>query len=369
MIDNSGYLLSYRAITSTFILSHLNYPSSRMSPAMHGYGTPQFVTLGMFIIDEFSFLDDDGNPTGKELAPQIGGGGTYAAVGARIWLPPDKIGMIVDRGNDWPSDIQEELDKYGPEMWMYRDQLSARTTRALNSYMGDHRSFDYLTTRIRITPRDLRGTRLARAPTLHFVCSPSRAHSIVSEIHEEPKWHPTTIWEPIPDRCVPEELPALIKVLPHISVLSPNAEEALLVLSMALPPTKTSIEEAAEKFLDFGVGSKGRGSVIIRSGELGAYVATRANGGKWVDAFWADQEKVVDVTGAGNSFLGGLGAGLYLAQGDVYQATLYATISAAFVIEQEGLPQMSELVDDEGSTVTLWNGDSPERRLRLLQDR
>ncbi len=47
--------------------------------------------------------------------------------------------MIVDRGNDWSSDIQEELDKYGPEMWMYRDQLSARTTRALNSYMGDHR--------------------------------------------------------------------------------------------------------------------------------------------------------------------------------------------------------------------------------------
>ncbi|KAK0191208.1 Ribokinase-like protein [Armillaria mellea] len=340
---------------------------------MHGYGTPQFITLGMFIIDEFSFLDDDGNPTGKELAPQesaiIGGGGTYAAVGARIWLPPDKIGMIVDRGDDWPSDIQDELDKYGPEMWMYRDQLSARTTRALNSYMGDHRSFDYLTPRIRITPRDLRGTRLARAPTVHFVCSPSRAHSIVAEIHEEPKWRPTTIWEPIPDRCVPEELPALIKVLPHIFVLSPNAEEALLVLSMALPPTKTSVEEAAEKFLEFGVGNKGRGSVIIRSGELGAYVATRANGGKWIDAFWADQEKVVDVTGAGNSFLGGLGAGLYLAQGDVYQATLYATISAAFVIEQEGLPQMSEVVDDEGSKVALWNGDSPERRLRLLQDR
>lgn len=173
---------------------------------------------------------------------------------------------------------------------------------------------------------------------------------------------------------------------------------------MALPPTKTSIEEAAEKFLEFGVGNKGRGSVIIRSGELGAYVATRANGGKWIDAFWADQDKVVDVTGlflvyarnnsrnlpyvllgAGNSFLGGLGAGLYLAQGDVYQgpciiynlclpmtlvpATLYATISAAFVIEQEGLPQMSEVVNDEGSTVTMWNGDSPEQRLRLLQDR
>lgn len=44
-----------------------------------------FVTLGLFIIDEFTFMDEDGRPTGRYLAPQIGGGGTYAAIGARIW--------------------------------------------------------------------------------------------------------------------------------------------------------------------------------------------------------------------------------------------------------------------------------------------
>lgn len=32
--------------------------------------TPVFVTLGMFIIDEFAFLDDHGQPTGRTLAPQ-----------------------------------------------------------------------------------------------------------------------------------------------------------------------------------------------------------------------------------------------------------------------------------------------------------
>lgn len=30
----------------------------------------RFVTLGMFIIDEFSFADDGGQLTGKTLAPQ-----------------------------------------------------------------------------------------------------------------------------------------------------------------------------------------------------------------------------------------------------------------------------------------------------------
>ncbi len=118
---------------------------------------------------------------------------------------------------------------------------------------------------------------------------------------------------------------------------SPNAEEALTVLSLPLPPTKETIEEAAQKFLDIGVGGDGEGAVIIRSGELGAYVSTRSKGGKWMDAYWtaSNPEKVVDVTGrfsllwceycnngaigAGNSFLGGLGAGLSLVDDDVYE--------------------------------------------------
>ncbi|KAF8917788.1 Ribokinase-like protein [Mucidula mucida] len=327
---------------------------------------PQFVTLGMFIIDEFSFLDEDGNSTGKMLSPQESGG-TYAAIGARIWLEPDEVGMVVDRGHDWPSYVQKDLERYGSDIWMFRDQPDAKTTRALNSYMGDHRSFDYLTPRIRITPRDLKGTRLAGATRLHFICSPSRASAIMSEVREVPDWDPITIWEPIPDRCVPEELEPLIEVLPSISILSPNAEEALTVLSLPLPPTKETIEEAAQKFLDIGVGGDGEGAVIIRSGELGAYVSTRSKGGKWMDAYWtaSNPEKVVDVTGAGNSFLGGLGAGLSLVDDDVYEATMYATISASYVIEQEGLPRISMAID--GSS--LWNGDSPKERLKLLRER
>ena len=67
----------------------------------------KLVTLGMFIIDEFSFLDAAGKPTaGHTLSPQERahlpicsrspayilrfsplqiGGGTYTNIGARIW--------------------------------------------------------------------------------------------------------------------------------------------------------------------------------------------------------------------------------------------------------------------------------------------
>ena len=45
-------------------------------------------------------------------------------------------------------------------------------------------------------------------------------------------------------------------------------------------------------------------------------------------------------------------------------AALYASVSASFVIEQEGLPLAES---DEGSWK--WNGDSPQRRLLDLRNR
>jgi len=97
-------------------------------------------------------------------------------------------------------------------------------------------SFEYKTPRIRLTPKDLRGTNLANPKVLHFICSPARALDIMSEVDDD--WSPITIYEPVPvshsyaslnlcrlerviisDGCIPEELPALEKVLPLISVL------------------------------------------------------------------------------------------------------------------------------------------------------
>jgi hypothetical protein len=71
----------------------------------------------------------------------------------------------------------------------------------------------------------------------------------------------------------------------------------LCLLSLPKLPTKQLVEHAAGKFVDMGVGQAGTGCVIIRSGAMGAYVATRVKGGQWVDAFWTDEEKIVDVTG------------------------------------------------------------------------
>ena len=125
--------------------------------------------------------------------------------------------MIVDRGHDFPPYIQTALDQYGKQMWIYRDDFSRGTTRALNEYRGDIRGlvrdriieykypltdcrirFRYLTPRVRITPKDLIGTDFDLPKMLHFICSPSRAAIILSEVRERSGWRPITIYEPIP---------------------------------------------------------------------------------------------------------------------------------------------------------------------------
>ncbi|KAF8803907.1 hypothetical protein BYT27DRAFT_7195248 [Phlegmacium glaucopus] len=112
-------------------------------------------------------------------------------------------------------------------------------------------------------------------------------------------WEPITIYEPIPVCCVPDELDELTLVLRSISIFSPNAEEALSLLSLPLPPSKESIELATDKFLDIGVGQNKKGWVIIRSAALGAYMRSEMTKGMWVQAYWTaqDDDKIVDVTG------------------------------------------------------------------------
>jgi len=275
--------------------------------------------------------------------------------------------MIVDRGNDFPPHVQQELDRYGENMWLFRDHLERETTRAANIYHDDCRGFEYLTTRLRISPNDLKSTKLQSPAYLHFICSPERASEILKEVDAVSSWSPFIIYEPIPDRCVPEELPSLKRIAERIDVLSPNAEEALNILSMPQPPQRQTIERAAQIFLELGAKA-----VIIRSGPLGAYVVPeQGQSGRWVNAYFSVQEghRVKDVTGAGNAFLGGLAAGLCLCNRNLLEASLYATVSASYAIEQYGLPRLNSQISSDGSVVELWNGDKPSSRLQRLKER
>lgn len=109
----------------------------------------------------------------------------------------------------------------------------------------------------------------------------------------------------------------------RIAVFSPNLLELQSILSIphSSPPTLSHVEFAAWQFQTLLL-SRTSGSqipaIIVRAGELGAYTLS-SNWTGWIPAFWtkADQGKIVDVTGGGNSFLGGLMAGLLISDGDM----------------------------------------------------
>lgn len=89
-----------------------------------------FASLGMFIIDEIEYLD------GSSLKDIIGGAGTYAAFGARYFLPSPAskgVGWIVDSGSDFPESIRKDLFALDTTM-IFRKDDSRLTTRGWNGY-------------------------------------------------------------------------------------------------------------------------------------------------------------------------------------------------------------------------------------------
>lgn len=120
--------------------------------------------------------------------------------------------------------------------------------------------------------------------------------------------------------CVPEELDDILAVAPFYAVFSPNLLEMQSILSIppTSPPREADVMYAAETFrrLVRRTGKRAP-AIIVRAGGMGSYTLSGKWSG-WVPAYWGpkDQHLVVDVTGGGNAFLGGLCAGLLLSDGD-----------------------------------------------------
>ncbi|GAC99066.1 hypothetical protein PHSY_006663 [Pseudozyma hubeiensis SY62] len=377
----------------------------------------RLASMGMFIIDTFQYFDpatgeDLGN---RGLQDQIGGGGCYFAVGARVWMPPSEIQMIIDRGVDWRTTDQDVLDRFnrtpssssGPSsMWYYRSRPD-RTTRAVNIYRGEHRGFDYLSPKIRLEPSDLLQCSPSIPPKLpewiHLICSPGRALETISQIDaivaEDGSGFPKLVYEPIPDSCIFENLQDCLCVLPRLEVFSPNHEEAAHLLGLYDDWTKVVKQASNDKdapmdaivkfILDNLAGGFARhvqeqmaedmegnepiGPIIcIRSGAWGSVVGRTGLGFHHISAWHTSTDRIKDVTGAGNSFLGGFSACLIQTEHDgsldpvrrVKEAAMHGAVSASLVIEQLGLPNF-----DVQSAKETWNDETASDRLDSLRAR
>ncbi|PSS05299.1 Ribokinase-like protein [Coniella lustricola] len=266
-----------------------------------------FATLGMFIIDDIEYLPP--RPPQKDI---LGGAGSYAALGARLFSPAPtlskRIGWVVDQGSDFPSAVATLVDSWDTSALLRHDP-NRLTTRGWNGYVDDNetRAFKYLTPKKRLVAADLSGTPLLHAKAFHIICSPSRCRELVTELltlrkEEAPPendddvedsdgegargrggyMRPIIIWEPVPDLCSPEELLNLTNCLPLVDVCSPNHSELAAFMSdTGLDPETGEISTAAvERSCEQLLGSMPLSSftLVIRAGEKGCYIAK--NGGR-----------------------------------------------------------------------------------------
>ncbi|KAI0117082.1 Ribokinase-like protein [Daldinia grandis] len=248
-----------------------------------------FVTLGMFIIDEIEY-----QPPQPPVRDILGGAGTYSALGARLFSPPplsNSVGWIIDKGSDFPEPLEDLISTWETSV-LIRPTPERLTTRGWNGYdEHQNRAFRYMTPKKRLTAEDLTPTLLA-SRSFHLICSPTRCRELVTEIRARRSGlasadgsalpRPIFIWEPVPDLCTPDELLNCTNTLPLIDIISPNHSElAGFMGDSGLDPdtgeiSTKAIERACEQLL--GSMPLQSFAIVVRAGEKGCYLAR--NGGR-----------------------------------------------------------------------------------------
>lgn len=159
-------------------------------------------------------------------------------------------------------------------------------------------------------------------------------------------------------------------------VVSPNHEELACFFgiedSLEINDPRV-IQDLAGELVAIGIGPSGDGGVVVRAGKMGCLVASRKHPPVWLPAYYQPTEghenhpKVVDPTGGGNAFIGGLAVGLSRKgiTNYIYAAAM-GTIAASFAIEQVGIPGLEKAHDGGGE---LWNDVSVAERFEEYRKR
>lgn len=298
----------------------------------------------------------------------LGGAGSYAALGARLFSPAPhaskSVGWIVDQGSDFPPAMTDLINSWSTSC-LFRHDDNRLTTRAWNGYVGGGgssskvdasgggndivstgegsggggggqspvvgdpglRAFRYTTPKKRLTPDDLpvptpipspsnsvpstpghhlphhplsslphsrhaaNPPPLLSAKSFHLICSPARCREVVTDLIAarraagiSPSRPPVIVWEPVPDRCSPDELLACTNALPLVDVCSPNHAELAAFMGDedggVDPRTGEVRADAVERACEQLLASMPLQSyaLVVRAAERGVFV-TR-NGGR-----------------------------------------------------------------------------------------
>jgi sugar/nucleoside kinase (ribokinase family) len=272
-------------------------------------------------------IDDIVFPDGHTAMTTLGGGGPQTAFGMRLWS--NSVGLSAGIGADLPDPPLHWLQSTGIDTAGLRLSSEWPTPRAWQVLESDGRR-----TQVWRTPMPAIAAQLGRnwnllpepyrqakgyhlgvhpeEPDLEFIDSLRNAGAVVSV---EP-------FRAAQTRLTDVQLRALVSAG---QIFSPNEREAESLVGKATPA------ELIQRLEDAGAQI-----VALRRGAGGALV--HQTGGGSVQMIPPFQTKVIDPTGAGNAFCGGLLAG-WVQTENLTLAGLYGVVAASFMVEQIGLPE------------------------------
>ena len=274
-------------------------------------------------------LDTLETPHGK-AENALGGSATHFSLSASRFAAVRLVGVV---GKDFPKEHLEMLRKQKIDLdgleiaegktfrWHGRFEGDMSRAQTLSVDLGVFASF---------VPK-IPGSHRATPFVLLGNCAPQTQDQVLGQM-QKPRF---TMLDTM-NHWIGSERPALLKLLPKVDCVCVNFEEALQLADT------TSGAKAVRRILDLGVKT-----LIMKRGEHGATLATR----DWqfsVPSYPTD--RVVDPTGAGDSFAGGtLG---YLAnhghEGQALRkAVVYGSVMGSFAVEEFGTRRIQGVSPEE----------------------
>ncbi len=282
----------------------------------------QCTTVSSVIIDDIVLWD------GRAYMGTLGGSGSHAVVGMRTWNDAP-LGLVSYVGDDAPEPFVAHLQRLGVSPNGLVQRAGIPTPRAWQLFEADgQRTQVFRTSLSEFETNQVRLDELHAEVKQSYGFHVQRGGSIEEAtrlIRQLKAANPSTVvvFEPV-DAFLGLDRAAWAPLLRECDVFLPNLEEAATLTGEASPAAM------ATALLDWGADR-----VVIRMAEQGIW-AQDNQGHRW--RIPAVPVQVVDVTGAGNAYCGGLLAGAV--EGLPFLETaLRGLVGASFAIEQVGVPE------------------------------
>ncbi|MFN8593863.1 MAG: PfkB family carbohydrate kinase [Thermomicrobiales bacterium] len=302
-----------------------------------------YAIYGKIIVDDIRLR------SGEQVRSVLGGGGPQAAFGARIWS--DSVGLLTRSGTDLGVDQAAALRDLDVDLDGWRQFPDIPTPRTLMAYDADEVLAGHS-----LTSRDDWERLLSQPLDLPSQYRQPKAMHLITELPDEPMVEMALALraggtlvslEPLPVSLSGTNWQGMIDLFAQIAIVTPDWPSATQIAGCDDPVS----------VLRYWT-NLGPEFVAIRHGARGSYVWSRDRDEAWhIPAVPTD---VVDPTGAGNAYGGGLCVG-WTEHRDPRLAGAYGAISASMLLRVVGLPAMSPTLREQAAALLGATVDAAKR--------